>query len=495
MELLSTPDSSPSRKSVLSFQSPVSRESRVSSSEIPGADHTVATPDVTGDRGRDGPRGLVVSQPTVRWTRLNTGWTEPARKTLLAEPLARHVVPANDIEVPIVEVAAPADTGGRLATALLAYVALITTIVTLLPFDFAFPTRPRIMIAGGLIDILANVALFVPLGFLYSVARREANVSPRKILLVALAASAAIESVQLFEATRFASLSDVIANGAGAYLGAVLQRGLSRRIAMDARTVGRLSLELPVMGLVYLLIPLLWLDGFAGVDSAMPLWPLLALGLFGASLLAAAQRHHFGPNRLMTRGMMAGAACAWFLLGAFPGLAPRASIVLFVMLGAVGAFVWARSADQGNTRSINRRFESRALWEAAPFYAAYLLLLVAPVAGYSAASWHVTLGFPTRADLGAGNVLHVVETVAAFTLLGYMLAEFRGRREGRFRSGAAHIAAWCGAVALVAELLEGFRADGGASVLRWGMLVIGALYGAWLYHLQRAHVRRLLGRG
>jgi hypothetical protein len=265
---------------------------------------------------------------------------------------------------------------------------------------------------------------------------------------------------------------------------------------MDARTVGRLSLELPLMGLVYLLVPLLWLDGLAGVDAAFPLWPLLALGLFGASLLATAQRYHFGPNQLSSPKIMAAIACGWFLLGAFPGLAPRASFVMFAMLAAIGAFVWVRSTDRSGARSINRRFESKALAEAAPFYAAYLLLLVAPVAGYTASSWRGALGFAAmRGNWGAGPVLHVVETVAAFTLLGYMLAEFRGRREVRFREGVAHIAGWCGAAALVAEALEGFRQDGGASGVRCLLLVAGALYGAWLYHLQRAHVRRLLGRG
>jgi len=49
-------------------------------------------------------------------------------------------------------------------------------------------------------------------------------------------------------------------------------------------------------------------------------------------------------------------------------------------------------------------------------------------------------------------------------------------------------------IALMAELLEGFRVDGGASALRWIILVVAALYGSWIYHLQRAHVRRLLGR-
>jgi VanZ family protein len=412
----------------------------------------------------------------------------------LTESLARQIIPADGVEVPINPASARADTGARLATALLVYVALLTAVVTLLPFEFAFPVRPRVMLSGGLFDIVANVALFVPLGFLYAVAREDANVTPGRVLLVGLAASAAIESMQLFEATRFASLSDVLANGAGAYVGAVFQQRLSRRIAMDARTVGRLSLELPLMGLVYLLIPLLWLDGLAGVDSAMPLWPLLALGLFGASLLAAAQRHHFGPNHSLSRELMAGAACVWFLVGAFPGLAPRASIVLFVMLAAIGAFVWVRSVDRTGARPINRRFESRALWEAAPFYAAYLVLLVAPVAG-SSASWRGAFGLGRGADLAAGAVLHVVETVAAFTLLGYMLAEFRGRREARFRHGAVYVGASCGLVAMVAEGLEGFRPEGGASGLRWILLVAAALYGAWLYHLQRAHVRRLLGRG
>jgi VanZ family protein len=417
----------------------------------------------------------------------------------LAEPLARNVIPVHEIEVTTVDSGSrpdARDTGARLALAVLVYVALMIAVVTLLPFEFAMPSTPRVTLVGGLTDVIANVGLFFPLGFLYAVARQSDGVSPGRVLLVALAASAAIESLQLFETTRYASVSDVLANGVGAYLGAVAQRWFSRRIAMDARTVGRLSLELPLMGLVYLLVPLLWLDGLAGASSAMSLWPLFALGLFGASLLAAAQRHHFGPNRLSSRELMAGAASAWFLLGAFPGLAPHPSIVLVVMLAAVGAFVWVRSIDRSGAKSINRRFESRAVAEGAPFYAAYLLLLVAPTVGFGASSWRGTAGFATmRGEWSAGTVLHLVETVAAFTLLGYMLAEFRGRRESRLRQSVAHVGAWSGAAALVAQLLEGFRANGGASGAAWLMLVGAAIYGAWLYHLQRAHVRRLLGRG
>jgi glycopeptide antibiotics resistance protein len=426
---------------------------------------------------------------------MGTQLSATSRSLRLAEPIGRHLVPPDGIEVPITEPAAPPETGSRLAGALLAYMAAITIVVTLLPFEFALPSRARVMVSGGLFDVVANVALFLPLGFLYALARSESVLHRGRVFLVALLVSAAIESLQLFEATRFASLSDILANGIGAYAGAMGQRWLSRRIAMDARTVGRLSLELPVMGLVYLLVPLLWLDGLAAATSGASLWPMLGLGLFGGSLLAAAQRHHFGPNRLLSRGMMAGLACAWFLVGGFPGLAPRASILLFVMLSAIGVFVWIRSADRSSARSINRRFESKALAEAAPFYAAYLLLLVAPVTVYAGTAWAGDLGF--EATVGAWDtprVLHVVETVAAFTLLGYMLAEFRGRREARFRDGARYIAVWAAGAGAVAELLEGFRPDGGASVLRLVLLIVAALYGSWLYHLQRAHVRRLLGR-
>ena len=421
---------------------------------------------------------------------------ELSNRRALADPLARHLFPLDEAEVPIAETSAPPDTGARLATALLAYMALVTAVVTLLPFRFAFPSEPRVVLVAGAVDMLANVVLFVPLGFLYAVARQKSNTSLARVFLVALLASAAIESVQLFEATRFASLSDVFANGLGAVIGAIGQRRLARRIALDARTVGRLSLELPLMGLVYLLIPLLWLDGLAGRDSATHPWPLLALGLFGASLLASAQRHHFGPNRLLSRELMTGAACAWFLLGGFPGLAPRASIVLFLMLAAIGAFVWVRSEDRSRARSINRRFEAKALSEAAPFYAAYLLLLVAPVAAYSSTGWNGDLGFGAAAALwGTDAVLHVTEIVAAFTLLGYMLAELRGRREGRFRDGVRYITVCSAGAAALTELLEGFRPDGSASALRLVLVVAAALYGSWLYHLQRAHVRQLLGRG
>ena len=58
-------------------------------------------------------------------------------------------------------------TGTRLAIALLGYVALVIVLLTLNPFYFALPVRPRLSLRVVPSDVVANVLLFLPLGFLY----------------------------------------------------------------------------------------------------------------------------------------------------------------------------------------------------------------------------------------------------------------------------------------------------------------------------------------
>lgn len=68
-------------------------------------------------------------------------------------------------------------------------------------------------------DIVANVALYVPWGFLWSVNRSGAPTRPRAAVFAALL-STTIELVQVFSHMRFPSATDVVANVAGAALGA-----------------------------------------------------------------------------------------------------------------------------------------------------------------------------------------------------------------------------------------------------------------------------------
>lgn len=82
------------------------------------------------------------------------------------------------------------------------------------------------------LEFTANIAMFVPLGFLLALAL------PRKavwaVILMIPAFSGAIELFQAtFLAARFASLLDVVANTTGGYLGAIL--AIMLRAVVDAR--------------------------------------------------------------------------------------------------------------------------------------------------------------------------------------------------------------------------------------------------------------------
>ncbi len=70
----------------------------------------------------------------------------------------------------------------------------------------------------GAADFLLNIALFVPLG----AALRAAGVRPLITGLIGLALSGGIETAQLWMPGRYTSLGDLLANGLGAAIGAVL---------------------------------------------------------------------------------------------------------------------------------------------------------------------------------------------------------------------------------------------------------------------------------
>lgn len=81
--------------------------------------------------------------------------------------------------------------------------------------QFGLPFEPT----WTVLEVAANVALFVPFGLLAMTAYREMRVW--STTLAALATSCVIEGVQLFLPTRFSTVSDLVANTAGGLLGAL----------------------------------------------------------------------------------------------------------------------------------------------------------------------------------------------------------------------------------------------------------------------------------
>ena len=77
------------------------------------------------------------------------------------------------------------------------------------------------------LEILANVALFVPFGVLAMTAFRWMRVW--STTAAALVTTGLIEGVQLFLPTRYSTVSDLIANTVGALIGALLVAGWRRR--------------------------------------------------------------------------------------------------------------------------------------------------------------------------------------------------------------------------------------------------------------------------
>ena len=84
------------------------------------------------------------------------------------------------------------------------------------------------------LEVTANVLMFVPLGLLLASSRRMAR--PWLAVAAGLTFSAAIETTQILLPGRFPTVQDVVANTAGAAIGAALVVG---HRAWRARRTGR----------------------------------------------------------------------------------------------------------------------------------------------------------------------------------------------------------------------------------------------------------------
>jgi len=331
-------------------------------------------------------------------------------------------------------------TAAHLTLALVGYFTLVTAVITLSPFDFS-PRRFHLHVRFVPSDILANIALFLPLGFL---GRGLAGSAARggRVVLLAAVCSLLIETAQIFIRSRYVSPVDVLSNTCGAWLGVGLRDWLERWSRWHPRLVGRIGLDVPLVGLLYLLVPQLWLSSVGMIEDTHRSVTTLLLGAAGSLVLVALHRHR------------------WLLRG---GPAPD-----------------------------EHRFESSTLRRFLPVFALYLTLasLWPPVRAVE--SWHGAWGFANRLNGAAvADVLILLEQVGGFTLLGYAMAEWRGRRELTLAADLPRVVACALVLSSSLELAQGGLSGPGASALRALLSTVGTAYGAAVYHLARAHVRAL----
>jgi VanZ family protein len=380
------------------------------------------------------------------------------------------------------------DTSTRLAVALLGYFVLVTLVITLTPFDFARrPVRLSWIMAPS--DIVANIVLFLPIGFLLRSLGFRSTQHVWQAVLCAAAFSTLLETAQIFIAGRFGSPIDLATNTAGAYLGVRLRDHVERWSVWRPQVVGRIGLDVPLVGLLYLLVPQLWLSGVGLVDDARRSATMLLLGCAGSIVLVALHRHKWHGGARLAAKMVPPLALAWFAIGALPSLAGSPEIFAPLALGVLAMTVWLL---RPSVEVQERRFEADTLGRFMPVFMLYLVVSALWPPLRAMVPWHGAIGFANRLnDAGVIDVLLLLEQVGGFTLLGYAAAEWRGRRELTLAADLPRVTTIAAAVAVGLELAQGVLAGPGASLVRPLLATSGAMYGAAVYHLARTHVRVL----
>ena len=386
-------------------------------------------------------------------------------------------------------------TAARLGRATLAYLAVMMGIITLAPFQFAARPVHGLSPLWDWADIVMNVVMFLPFGFVYQLTRPAGSPAPLwRVWGLGALLSACVETAQLFEATRYSSLVDIATNSSGALLGSAICSFIVARIESE-NAVRTMALELPLMALIYLLVPLAWLIGLVGAGT-MRAWLVLPIAVFAGGILGTVHGAYLAPSRGIARLWLLLGALLWFTVALLPATLRDGSLLIAAASLTVGT-AWLRSIATARFRAVyvNQRFELPTLRLVLPLFAAYLALSSLWPLDDASFIWRGSIALvPSGAVLNNRLIYAMLEHIAAFTLVGYVIAEFHGRDRQHFREIAPRVIGWGGGVSLLLEATRGWHPDYGASLLMLVFTIAASTFGGWLYLLQRDHVKALVAR-
>ncbi len=388
----------------------------------------------------------------------------------------------------------PERAGSALGRALLFYLSFVVILITWAPFRFGWPTHPEVITYATVDDVIINLALFFPLGFLFSASFARGSSSRRSVLVAlgfGLLFSTIIEVGQLLIEARHTSPWDVLANMVGAGIGAVVHTRFKDRL--DAELGERLALELPLMNVVYLLSMLLLIDALCSVGQGRRALVSIVLALCGSRILGSIWRHRL--HRSMPSWAIVLIVTGWFLVMTLPALF---SLAWALPVGAVftALATWVETIrGPVEAEGTERRFELPVLRRTARVFAVYLVLLSLWPLTFDVTPWRGEMGLSGfGADPSIGDILRFLELIGAYTLGGFMLAEARGRRARTLGSSVLTVSIVASLVSLVLEGARGFHSAHHASLIQLLATIGSAVVGAALYHLQLGAVRTWLKR-
>jgi len=378
-----------------------------------------------------------------------------------------------------------------LSYTLLMYMVCIVLLITLIPFQFHIPQRISNIWEINLNDSITNIVLFIPLGFLFRLSRRRHKDSTCiRALGFGILVSVVIEITQVFLLGRYTSVIDVMTNGAGTWVGALIFT-LMKGHLNETRIAGVFALELPLMNLVYLLIPLIWLNGLSAGNEVSRVWLLIVLGLFGAIVLSSVYMHRLRYIERLSSNKLTFLAMGWFFVAAVPALVHFPVQGILCGIG-VGIIVWVITTFQRKTIQSERRFELPTLQRLLPLYIFYLLLLALWPTTIAFGEWQTTVHFQQLMfDERIVFIFRFVEYIAAFTLLGYIVAEMRGRKQ----ESVTKILLWIVVLSLSCVIgivfLKGHTLLSVVILIEVALITGASLYGGIIYRLQLAAIQRI----
>lgn len=395
-----------------------------------------------------------------------------------------------------------ADHAARLSRAVVGYLTLMIVIVTLAPFQFAAASGHGFEFAWQPRDLVLNVVLFVPIGFTFQLGRaRDTAAAWGRAAVFGGAISLLIELAQFFEPGRFPSVADIATNTVGAALGALVAARATRAVA-GAQTMRAMALDLPLIGLTYLLVPILLLGGLSSApgESALLLLPTMSAAWIIASVHAE-YRVAGSERRAKTLPFTAMGAALVIGVGLLPTVpyapaAAPAALIVFAIMARLRrtAPLWLTHERLADGSPV-RRFESATLRVALVPLLAFAVLHALWPLNAPAVPWRGTFAlFPSESDVSERAIFRVMAQVSAFTALGYAMAERAGRATTSAPRLIRRALAWGLVLALPLELLRGARAATIASAPVFAICVFASGFGAWLFVLQLRNVRALLGR-
>ena len=321
----------------------------------------------------------------------------------------------------------PGDDPRMLSGAMFAFMLLITLLITLSPFHYQLPAHFFRTTYFSWKETIENIFFFFPLG--YTLFPMLDSGKARDIILVfivGLLISLFVEFNQAFIPGRFPSLSDVMENSLGALIGGALHRSFQN--SDNARRLD-LALEIPLANIVFLLIPLCWIDTVATGKELNRLWLLPALLLTGGFLQIRIFLNYPPLKSRLNFLRIIFYSSIWFVVAALPAFLvfPVRLLVFYVLyVGALSPlylFIKYRPAS-GN------RFEFSALKQIAPLFLAYIFALdFWPLTGPVRPSGFIFLPNYVVLSDSLTAIFRHLELLTAFTLIGYMTGQLLNRSQ------------------------------------------------------------------